>query len=252
MRKRSRAKKNDSPTPSLAGGNCCPCSASPPRRLPPLRRPCCSSWPAPTCCRASSARCCAWATTARVFALSPLTPSNARYCVSSAHRITRSCAPRPGRPRRRAHCLSRKCARVWIQAGYTHPLLTQLQPPPGQVVLMRPPRSWQFVEEAPFRDIYEILEFTLPQPAAPCAKSRRNNGCASPCAGRRWGARRGRVVGAARTRFGATRRTGARRGMTCCCAPARSRSAIRADSGFTCCACGRRSCRRRCWCCPTR
>ena len=56
--------------------------------------------------------------------------------------------------------------RVYVQVGYTYPLLKQLQPPPGQLVLMRPPRSWQFVEEGPFRDIYTLLDFTLPHAVA--------------------------------------------------------------------------------------
>jgi hypothetical protein len=57
----------------------------------------------------------------------------------------------------------RECApRVWAQLGWTHPLTQQIQALPGQMLLMRRPRSWTFVEEGRFRDIYEILDFTLP------------------------------------------------------------------------------------------
>jgi hypothetical protein len=57
----------------------------------------------------------------------------------------------------------RECApRVWAQLGWTHPLTEQLQAPQGQMLLMRRPRAWTFIDEARFRDIYEILDFTCP------------------------------------------------------------------------------------------
>jgi hypothetical protein len=52
--------------------------------------------------------------------------------------------------------------RVWVEIGHTHPLVDQIQPPPGQLLLMRPPRQWVTLPEAKFQDIYEILEFDLP------------------------------------------------------------------------------------------
>ena len=52
--------------------------------------------------------------------------------------------------------------RLLVEVGYTHPMLDRLRPPPGQVVLMSPPRLWDFLVEGPFRDIYEALEFRLP------------------------------------------------------------------------------------------
>jgi cellulose synthase operon protein C len=55
--------------------------------------------------------------------------------------------------------------RVWVQLGYTHPLVEQIQAPAGQLLLMRHPCHWVFVEEGRFRDIYEVLDFTLPQPS---------------------------------------------------------------------------------------
>ena len=51
---------------------------------------------------------------------------------------------------------------VWVEMGCTHPLVEYLKPPAGKIVLLRAPRSWTFVEEAPYRDIYEILDFALP------------------------------------------------------------------------------------------
>jgi hypothetical protein len=51
---------------------------------------------------------------------------------------------------------------VWLQIGHTHPLAQHLKLPPGQMLLLQPPRNWIAIAEAPFRDIYEILEFPLP------------------------------------------------------------------------------------------
>lgn len=53
--------------------------------------------------------------------------------------------------------------RVWVEFGYTHPLVDKLRPKEGRFVLMRPPREWTVVEEAAFQDIYDILDFPLPQ-----------------------------------------------------------------------------------------
>ena len=57
-----------------------------------------------------------------------------------------------------------ECApRVWVQLGYQHPLGGQFKPREGQVLLLRPPRQWTFLADGPFRDIYDIIEFQLPQ-----------------------------------------------------------------------------------------
>lgn len=56
-----------------------------------------------------------------------------------------------------------KAPRVWMEFGYTHSLVGALKPAAGKVLLIRPPREWTFVPDAPFRDIYEILEFALPE-----------------------------------------------------------------------------------------
>ncbi len=51
---------------------------------------------------------------------------------------------------------------VWIEIGHTHPLLGQLKAPAGKLILLRPSRDWVYLDEVPYRDIYEILEFALP------------------------------------------------------------------------------------------
>jgi hypothetical protein len=55
-----------------------------------------------------------------------------------------------------------RAPRVWVELGYTHPLIDQIKLPPGKVLLVRPPRLWTLLEDAPFRDIYEVMEFALP------------------------------------------------------------------------------------------
>lgn len=52
--------------------------------------------------------------------------------------------------------------RVWCQIGTQHPLAEQLQPPAGELLLLRPPRQWMVLAEGKFRDIYDAIEFRLP------------------------------------------------------------------------------------------
>jgi hypothetical protein len=60
-----------------------------------------------------------------------------------------------------------ECApRVWVQFGYRHSLGERFKPSPGKVLFMRPPHQWTFLEDAPFRDIYEVLDFPLPDALA--------------------------------------------------------------------------------------
>src|SRR5262245_23275774 len=66
-------------------------------------------------------------------------------------------AQEPGAPR----AFVEKVGRVWVQLGYMHPLADRIKPPPGQIVLLRPPRLWTYLPESPFRDIYEVVEFAL-------------------------------------------------------------------------------------------
>lgn len=57
--------------------------------------------------------------------------------------------------------------RVWVEAGYSHPLADSVKVADDQLLLIRPPRDWRFLPDAPFRDVYEALNFTLP--SAPTA-----------------------------------------------------------------------------------
>lgn len=52
--------------------------------------------------------------------------------------------------------------RVWIQLGWKHPLAEQLRPAAGQWLLLRPPHQWQAIPEAKLRDLYEVIDFQLP------------------------------------------------------------------------------------------
>jgi hypothetical protein len=54
--------------------------------------------------------------------------------------------------------------RVWVEIGYSHPLVQQLRPPEGQILLLRPERDWRLLDDGPLGDIYEILEFPLASP----------------------------------------------------------------------------------------
>lgn len=56
----------------------------------------------------------------------------------------------------------RECVpRVWVQYGYSHPLIQRLAPSAGRMLLLQPPRQWTILAEDRFRDIYEALEFPL-------------------------------------------------------------------------------------------
>src|SRR5262245_2686840 len=55
-----------------------------------------------------------------------------------------------------------KGQRVWVELGHDHPLAGQFKPAAGQVLLLRPEREWTVVEDGPFQDVYEVLDFKLP------------------------------------------------------------------------------------------
>lgn len=52
--------------------------------------------------------------------------------------------------------------RVWVELGYTHPLVNEIKAPANKMLMLRPPRQWALLDEAPFKDVYEITEFPLP------------------------------------------------------------------------------------------
>ena len=51
--------------------------------------------------------------------------------------------------------------RVWIEIGWTHPLAAKIRPPDGQILLLRPPAEWITIGEAPFHDVYDVLDFQV-------------------------------------------------------------------------------------------
>jgi hypothetical protein len=55
-----------------------------------------------------------------------------------------------------------KAPRVWVEIGHTHPLAAQIRVAERQLLLIRAPREWLFLDEAPFQDVYDILQFKLP------------------------------------------------------------------------------------------
>lgn len=55
-----------------------------------------------------------------------------------------------------------RAPRVWVEIGYRHPLESNIRAPKGKILLLRPPRQWTILADAPFRDIYDIVEFQIP------------------------------------------------------------------------------------------
>ena len=58
-----------------------------------------------------------------------------------------------------------KAPRVWVEISYDHPLAANIKVPEGRLLLLRPPRRWTQLEDAPYQDIYEILNFQMPSGA---------------------------------------------------------------------------------------
>jgi hypothetical protein len=59
--------------------------------------------------------------------------------------------------------------RLWVEIGYFHPLANQIRVADTQLLLIRNPREWLFLNEEPFQDVYDIQQFNLSQ--APIAWS---------------------------------------------------------------------------------
>ena len=51
---------------------------------------------------------------------------------------------------------------LWVEIGYTHPLAAQVRLADRQLALVRAPREWDFLREAAFQDVYDVLRFDLP------------------------------------------------------------------------------------------
>ncbi|MEQ8788924.1 MAG: hypothetical protein RIC55_21610 [Pirellulaceae bacterium] len=57
--------------------------------------------------------------------------------------------------------------RVWVERGFTHPLIHVIEPPAGRMLLLRAPGDWRLVGEPVFRDVYADIEVRLPAEATP-------------------------------------------------------------------------------------
>jgi hypothetical protein len=60
------------------------------------------------------------------------------------------------------HAFVERVPGVWVELGHRHPLVDTIRPPKGKLLLLRPPRHWTVIADAPFRDVYEMVEFQLP------------------------------------------------------------------------------------------
>ena len=55
-----------------------------------------------------------------------------------------------------------RAPRVWVAIGHTHPLASQIRVADNQLLLIRAPREWIYLDDVPFQDVYEIMQFQLP------------------------------------------------------------------------------------------
>ena len=51
--------------------------------------------------------------------------------------------------------------RVWVQIGYRHPVAQRIKLADDQLLLIRPGRNWIYLDNPPFRDIYDALQFPI-------------------------------------------------------------------------------------------
>ncbi|MCA9084675.1 MAG: hypothetical protein KDA81_11495 [Planctomycetaceae bacterium] len=54
-------------------------------------------------------------------------------------------------------------SRVWVEAGYRHPMADTIEPAAGQQIILRSERPPLVIDEQPFTDVYQCMEFVLPQ-----------------------------------------------------------------------------------------
>ena len=79
------------------------------------------------------------------------------------------------------HAYVERRPRVWIELGHSHPLADRLEPPPGQLLLLSPPRNWEFVDECPMQDVYQVLDCCLPHAETAWSAAELVRGCRSRC-----------------------------------------------------------------------
>ncbi len=61
------------------------------------------------------------------------------------------------------HAYHERAPGVWIEVGWAHPLADLLKAPPGNLLLVASSRRWTWFTDEPFRDVYEVMEFTAPE-----------------------------------------------------------------------------------------
>ncbi len=59
-----------------------------------------------------------------------------------------------------------RAPRLLVQLGYQHPLTSMLHVPEGQVALLSAPRQWTLIQEDRFRDVYSVLDLSVPGDAS--------------------------------------------------------------------------------------
>lgn len=57
-------------------------------------------------------------------------------------------------------------ARTWIELGFWHPLASAFVPPAGHIGVIAGDGEWREVPDGPWRDIFEIVDITLPPDSA--------------------------------------------------------------------------------------
>jgi len=55
-----------------------------------------------------------------------------------------------------------RAPRVWVEVGHSLPLAQQLRVADKQLLLVRAPRDWVYLDDTPFQDVYDIMQFKLP------------------------------------------------------------------------------------------
>jgi len=56
-----------------------------------------------------------------------------------------------------------RAPRVWVELGHEHPLAAKIKPPANQILLLSAPNRWEYLPDANFRDVYDVLDFNLPE-----------------------------------------------------------------------------------------
>lgn len=55
-----------------------------------------------------------------------------------------------------------RAPRVWVEVGSAQALAPQLRVADKQLLLIRAPREWLYLDDVPFQDVYDMMQFKLP------------------------------------------------------------------------------------------